>query len=486
MADRPRGGPTILDYADQVWRREIRAADVPYGDLRARGAQRVADGMVVWPSFGNVYAVDSGDGLVLFDTGNATDTPAMYRAIRDWSWAPVRYAVFSHGHVDHVAGMEPFDDEDGPRIMVVAHENAAARFARHARAAGYNTVVGQRQFGFTRLTWPSAFRSADLTYRDRFTVSLGDVTFDLRHARGETDDATWAFVAERGVLFTGDLFVWATPNAGSPHKTQCYPDDWAVALRRMAALDAEVLLPGQGPPIVGADRVRRALTDTADYLDALVGRTLELMNAGARLDEIVHRVRPPDELARLPYLRPRHDEAEFVIHNVWRLYGGWYDGNPAHLKPAPDAVFARSLAGLAGGTAAIAGGGGRGGGRGGPAAGLPARRAGGPGRARRRRGARDPGPGVRRAGPPGAVVDVARRVPVGRRRVPQQGHRGRPARRLPRDQRRSSVVAVRGSDRHLGTRQAPAQRGQNSSEQPRAAQNSTDMNVSTSVKPTRL
>jgi len=39
---------------------------------------------------------------------------------------------------------------------------------------------------------------------------------------------------------------------------------------------------------------------------------------------------------------------------VWRLYGGWYDGNPAHLKPAPDAVLAAALAELAGGAAALA------------------------------------------------------------------------------------------------------------------------------------
>jgi alkyl sulfatase BDS1-like metallo-beta-lactamase superfamily hydrolase len=347
---------TVLEYADQVWRGAMRPADVPFGDLRARGAQWVAEDVVMWPAFGNVYAVGGESGLALFDTGNAIDAPAMYRAVRDWSWEPVRYAIFSHGHFDHVAGMEPFDEEDGPRITVVAHENVAARFVRYARTAGYNTVINQRQFGFTRLTWPTTYRLPDLTYRDRLSISLGEVTFDLRHARGETDDATWAFLPERGVLLTGDLFVWVVPNAGNPQKVQRYPDEWAVALRRMAALEAEVLLPGHGLPIVGADRVRRALNDTADYLESLVGQTLDLMNAGRRLDEIIHTVKPPAALADRPYLQPHYDEPEFVIHNVWRLYGGWYDGNPAHLKPAPDAELARTLAELAGGAAAIAGG----------------------------------------------------------------------------------------------------------------------------------
>ncbi len=88
--------------------------------------------------------------------------------------------------------------------------------------------------------------------------------------------------------------------------------------------------------MIGADRVRQALTDTADLLDSLVDQTLDLMNAGARLDEVIHTVRAPAHLADRPYLRPVYDEPEFVVRNVWRLYGGWWDGNPATLKPAPE------------------------------------------------------------------------------------------------------------------------------------------------------
>ena len=43
-----------------------------------------------------------------------------------------------------------------------------------------------------------------------------------------------------------------------------------------------------------------------------------------------------------------------MVRNVWRLYGGWYDGNPANLKPAPEAALAAELAALAGGAARLA------------------------------------------------------------------------------------------------------------------------------------
>jgi len=58
-------------------------------------------------------------------------------------------------------------------------------------------------------------------------------------------------------------------------------------------------------------------------------------------------VRPPAHLADRPYLQPVYDEPEFVVRNVWRLYGAVDDGVPAHLKPAPQAALGREVAALA-------------------------------------------------------------------------------------------------------------------------------------------
>ena len=78
------------------------------------------------------------------------------------------------------------------------------------------------------------------------------------------------------------------------------------------------------------------------------------MNAGGRLDDAIHGVVPPAHLLDRPYLRPVYDEPEFIVHTVWRLYGGWWDGNPASLKPAPERALAAELAALAGGPQALA------------------------------------------------------------------------------------------------------------------------------------
>ncbi len=135
---------------------------------------------------------------------------------------------------------------------------------------------------------------------------------------------------------------------------QRFPVEWAAALREMAAMGAELFVPAHGLPIEGADRIRRVLDDVATALENLIQATLERMNAGEPLDAIVHEVRvPPAELEK-PYLRPLYDEPEFVVRNLWRLYGGWYDGNPAHLKPAPESELAAELAQLVGGARALA------------------------------------------------------------------------------------------------------------------------------------
>jgi alkyl sulfatase BDS1-like metallo-beta-lactamase superfamily hydrolase len=122
----------------------------------------------------------------------------------------------------------------------------------------------------------------------------------------------------------------------------------------MAALVPDLLLRGHGLPVAGAAVVLAVLVDTATVLESLSAQTLALMNEGARLVDIVHAVRVPDGLLDKPYLRPIYDDPEFIVRNVWRLYGGWYDGNPANLKPAAESSLAAEVAALAGGPDVLA------------------------------------------------------------------------------------------------------------------------------------
>ncbi|MGW8765290.1 alkyl sulfatase dimerization domain-containing protein [Streptomyces sp. NPDC055815] len=344
---------TYLDYTDRVWRGEETLLPHLTGAFTSEELVRVRDRIGFFPAFANVAVFDSGAGLVLVDSGDIRTAGLLHAAVRSFSQDPVRAVVFTHGHVDHVFGVGPFDAEE-VRPEVIAHEAVAARFDRYVETAGYNAWINRRQFGVPGLEWPTEYRHPDTTYRDRLTIRHGELTFELFHARGETDDHTYVWVPELKTLCTGDLFIWNSPNAGNPQKVQRYPEEWARALRAMGELGAEVLLPGHGIPIVGADRVARALDDTATLLESLCEQTRELMNAGLRLDAVIHGVKVPAELLAKPYLHPAYDEPEFVVRNLWRLWGGWYDQNPAHLKPAPEAAVAAEFAAAAGGALVLA------------------------------------------------------------------------------------------------------------------------------------
>ncbi len=93
----------------------------------------------------------------------------------------------------------------------------------------------------------------------------------------------------------------------------------------MDALDPELLIPAHGPPVRGRDRIGTVLLTLAESLESLVSQTIDLMNDGASLDEILQSVSLPAEWLARPWMRPVYDEPEFVIRNIWRLYGGWWD-----------------------------------------------------------------------------------------------------------------------------------------------------------------
>ena len=346
----------VLELAERAWAGELSGAELHPGRVLV-GFEELSGTLGFMSAFSNVAVLRTDEGLVFLDTSSHFHAARLFEAVRTWSTERVHTAVYTHGHVDHVFGLGPFDEESEARGFapphVIAHVNCPARFDRYVLTNGYNGVINQRQFGFPKPVFPDTYRQPDETVGDAHAFEVGGTRVELHHDKGETDDALWCWMPEHRALYTGDMFIWASPNCGNPQKVQRYPREWAIGLRRMAALDAELLLPGHGPPIVGAERVRQALEETATLLETITEQTLRLMNEGARLDDVVHGVKFPEALLQRPYLRPTYDDPRFIVRNLWRLYGGWYDGNPAHLNPAPEADLARAVAGLSGGTDAL-------------------------------------------------------------------------------------------------------------------------------------
>ncbi|HXR58689.1 MAG TPA: alkyl sulfatase dimerization domain-containing protein [Burkholderiales bacterium] len=345
----------LLKRTDRLWSGQASTAEPDFHPFAGpRLLEELAPGVAFYKAFVNITAVKTGEGLVLVDTGSyhPKSQKLSFDAVRAWSGERVHAAVYTHGHVDHAYGLPPFLEEATARAWrpprIVGHLNVLPRMQRYVETAGYNSIINARQFAVpTR--WPVEFQAPTETFADRLSLEVGGTRLELHHAKGETDDHTWVWIPQAKTLCTGDLFIWAAPNAGNPQKVQRYALEWARALRAMASLGAELLLPGHGLPIAGAERVREALTDTAAYLESLVRQTLERLNAGETVYQILEAVRPPPELEAKPYLRPVYDEPAFIVRNLWRCFGGWYSGVPSELKPAPRAALAKEVTALSGG-----------------------------------------------------------------------------------------------------------------------------------------
>ncbi|MBU4316265.1 MAG: hypothetical protein KKF30_03205 [Proteobacteria bacterium] len=182
---------------------------------------------------------------------------------------------------------------------------------------------------------------------------LGDKTFELYHARAETDDHTWVYVPEIKTVFVGDLIISGFPNIGNPFKPTRYALSWARALEAIQAKEPEMLIAHGGRPIYRGDQVQAVLSANIEAIYAIHDQVVACLNKGIPIDEMIHEVKLPDHLKDNRYLRFHYSRPEFAIYNIYRWYHGYFDHNPAHLLPRPEKEVQSEIFNLIGNPGAI-------------------------------------------------------------------------------------------------------------------------------------
>ena len=207
----------------------------------------------------HAFLLDTGNELTLVDTLFETDGRHVLAAIAALGRSPrdLKHIVVTHGHRSHLGGAAALKRASG--ATVYAHEWEADIVTGDRRAQ----AVTLRPRQSLRL-WP--FQVGLALGRPKHppcpvdeTLDEGDAIGPLRviHAPGHSPGHLAFHWPERGFLIAGDaIATWPDFRAGW-NAFNLNEEQHRDSLRRMAALDADVVGVGHGDPIVGraADRV---------------------------------------------------------------------------------------------------------------------------------------------------------------------------------------------------------------------------------------
>lgn len=304
--------------------------------------------------FVNIAVFETDEGLVLVDSGYAPAGPALRETLKSLSSKPVHTIVHSHYHADHAWGAWALMDmgHGGGKPRIVTTEAFVDQMQQDLNS--YGLMARNNQQRVVPRNWADVL-APTLTFSGQTILRIGGEDFVLTHARGETEDQLWAWVPSRRTVVSADYYQGFMPNAGNGKRRQRFVEDWAQALRAMAAHRPVRVLTMHGSPMVSEAEAQDKLIAHANALQSIAEQTLQGLNAGLRVDQVVERVRLAPELAGRADLKPDYGTLQDIARMVVKQYGGWWDDIPSHWNPAPMAAQARAIAALAGGAPVLIG-----------------------------------------------------------------------------------------------------------------------------------
>ena len=316
-------------------------------------AQPLPDVHVARILIANASWVNTSEGTVVIDTLlHPVVAGKMLARIRE-TGGPIKYVIYTHGHGDHVGGAQTFL-EDSPEI--IGQRLITERFETYRILAEHRARMGAMQFNLPqrqpRPGGPSHVMPTR-TYDETMTFTLGDKTFELYHARAETDDATWIFVPEIKTAFVGDLIIAGFPNIGNPWKPTRFALPWARALEAVRDKEPELVVAHGGRPVYQGPEAREILDVNIEAIYSIHDQVVDYINQDIPVDEMIHMVKLPEHLRQHPFLPFVYSRPEFAVYNIYRWYHGYFDHNPAHLLPRPDREVNEEIFNLIGSAEAI-------------------------------------------------------------------------------------------------------------------------------------
>ena len=234
----------------------------------------------------SVFAVTSA-GIIATDPINAPAATWLKDEMKKrWPDKPIKFVVYSHDHSDHISGGEVWTET----ATVVAHENAR------------EPIVGEK-----RPTPPP-----QITFSDKATIDLGGTAVELIWVgRNHSNNSVVMRFPKEKIIFAVDFI----PVKGVAFRDfpDAYLDEWIESLRKVEALDFEILAPGHGALGGKAD-----VTNFRLYLEDLRGHVLASIRAGKSLEETKRSV----DLSKYKDWGGYEQMSQLNIEGVYRLVQG--------------------------------------------------------------------------------------------------------------------------------------------------------------------
>ena len=224
----------------------------------------------------SVFMVTS-DGVLATDPINADAAGWLKAEIAKRFNQPLKYLVYSHDHADHISGGEVFADS----ATVVAHVKAKEH------------IIGENR--------PTAI--PDITFSDRLDLTLGGKTVELHYLGLGHGDNMIVMRFPGNVLFVVDVVSPGT--VAFRDFPGGYLEQWIDYLRKIEALDFDILAPGHGRMGTKADIIA-----FRTFMQELRAEVLGHMRVGKNLDEIKQLVTMPK-------------------YKSWGQYDNWFKLNVA-------------------------------------------------------------------------------------------------------------------------------------------------------------
>jgi glyoxylase-like metal-dependent hydrolase (beta-lactamase superfamily II) len=194
----------------------------------------------------NTWAIETGDGVALFDTGAGRDVDALLGEMQAGGIDPaqVRHIFLTHAHADHSGGAAQLM-ERLPGVTLHAGKEAALRMASNDERR--ISLDRARAFGVYPADYHWRGVAAGNVMADGEVTRVGGAAVRLVEAPGHSDD-NCAFLVEIDgtALLVGGDSVFAGGKVILQDIPDCNVTLMLASIRRLANLRFESLLPGHG------------------------------------------------------------------------------------------------------------------------------------------------------------------------------------------------------------------------------------------------